>query len=126
MSGQLDYERSDARPGVVFLFAIGLSVLIAVVLVAMGSLFRVLEEHAGGADVAPHALRLESTPPGPRLQAFPSEDLERHRRRQDRLTGTYGWIDVQSGVVRIPIERALELTAERGLPARAERPGEQR
>jgi hypothetical protein len=31
---------------------------------------------------------------------------------------SYGWIDQQKGVVRIPIERAMELTAERGLPVR--------
>jgi hypothetical protein len=29
---------------------------------------------------------------------------------------TYGWVDRKSGVVRMPIERAMELLVERGLP----------
>ncbi len=31
---------------------------------------------------------------------------------------TYGWVDRNTGVVRIPIERAKELILERGLPSR--------
>jgi hypothetical protein len=31
----------------------------------------------------------------------------------------YQWVDEQAGVVRIPIERAMELLAERGLPSRS-------
>jgi hypothetical protein len=36
-----------------------------------------------------------------------------------RLT-TYGWVDPKSGVVRIPVDQAMKLLAERGLPARDE------
>ena len=31
---------------------------------------------------------------------------------------SYGWVDQQAGVVRIPIDRAMELLAQRGLPTR--------
>jgi hypothetical protein len=30
----------------------------------------------------------------------------------------YGWVDRDAGIVRIPIDRAIDLLAERGLPAR--------
>jgi hypothetical protein len=32
---------------------------------------------------------------------------------------SYGWIDRDKGVVHIPIDRAIEILAERGLPVRA-------
>ncbi len=31
---------------------------------------------------------------------------------------SYGWVDQPAGVVRIPIDRAMELLAQRGLPTR--------
>jgi hypothetical protein len=34
------------------------------------------------------------------------------------LLTTYSWIDSKAGIVRIPIERALALVSERGLPVR--------
>ena len=40
------------------------------------------------------------------------------RARQDAELNSYGWIDRSNGVVRIPIERAMDLIAQRGLPAR--------
>jgi hypothetical protein len=35
---------------------------------------------------------------------------------------TYGWIDEQQGVVRLPIERAKDLLLEQGLPVRDQPP----
>jgi hypothetical protein len=57
-------------------------------------------------------------PPEPRLQTDPRGDLLKLRQQDDRLLNSYGWIDRDAGVVRIPIERAMALTAARGLPSR--------
>lgn len=57
-------------------------------------------------------------PPEPRLQAIPVEDVLAYRERMDRLSSSYEWIDSAAGIVRLPIERAKQLVAERGLPAR--------
>ena len=59
-------------------------------------------------------------PPEPRLQTNPREDLRTLRAKEDELLGSYGWVDKNAGVVRIPIEDAMKLTVERGLPARQE------
>ena len=59
-------------------------------------------------------------PPEPRLQTNPREDLRELRAKEDELLGSYGWVDKNAGVVRIPIEDAMKLTVERGLPARTE------
>jgi hypothetical protein len=59
-------------------------------------------------------------PPEPRLQEHPREDLSELRAREDEILSSYGWVDRNAGVVRIPIDAAMKLTLERGLPARAE------
>jgi len=54
-------------------------------------------------------------PPLPRLQVHPVrhwKDFQTSER--DRLE-SYGWMDRASGAVHIPIERAMELIAERGV-----------
>jgi hypothetical protein len=58
-------------------------------------------------------------PPEPRLQTDPRADLRELRVHEDEVLSTYGWVDKGAGVVRIPIEDALKITAQRGLPARA-------
>ena len=38
--------------------------------------------------------------------------------QEEQTLHSYGWVDQQAGVVRIPIDRAMELLAQRGLPTR--------
>jgi hypothetical protein len=56
-------------------------------------------------------------PPAPRLQVTPVLDLKNYRDSQWEQLETYGWVDKEGGVVRIPIERAMDLVLERGLAA---------
>jgi len=60
-----------------------------------------------------------AVPPGPRLQANPERELAAYRAEQAAQATSYGWVDREAGVARIPIERAIDLLAERGLPAAA-------
>jgi hypothetical protein len=55
-------------------------------------------------------------PPEPRLQASPREDLKAMRTREDWTLNHYSWIDRPKGVVEIPIERAIQMVAQRGIP----------
>ena len=62
----------------------------------------------------PTALEMEpQVLPQPRLQLHEHLDLERKRQAEDAILTSYGWVDRKAGVVRIPIERAMELVAER-------------
>ena len=36
--------------------------------------------------------------------------------QRERGLGSYDWVDQKNGVVRIPIDRAMDLVAQRGLP----------
>jgi hypothetical protein len=55
-------------------------------------------------------------PPAPRIQASPAADLRDLRAYEDSELHGYGWVDKQKGIVRIPIERAIELVARQGIP----------
>jgi hypothetical protein len=41
------------------------------------------------------------------------------RQRQSDKLNSYGWVDRSNGIVRVPIERAIDLIVLRGLPALA-------
>jgi hypothetical protein len=55
----------------------------------------------------PEALSQGSKTPVERAQI-----LSEIRANQLKLTSEYGWIDEKKGIVRLPIERAMELTLE--------------
>jgi hypothetical protein len=77
------------------------------------------------AEISPLANTLPERPPEPRLQVSAPLDLNEARAAETATLNSYAWIDEKGGIVRIPIERAMELVARRGLPARAEPPAGQ-
>ena len=60
--------------------------------------------------------------PKPRLQIKGAADLAHLRAAEEVDLDSYGWIDRNSGTVRIPIDRAMEVLVQRGLPTRAPPP----
>jgi hypothetical protein len=66
--------------------------------------------------------------PGYPQSAFPNPKLEEDERGQlngillteDQTLESYGWIDEKSGTVHIPIDRAMDLLVQRGLPVRGQ------
>ena len=58
------------------------------------------------------------TGPHPKLLVNEPANLAEFRAREHEVLTTYAWEDRNSGVVRIPVERAKELLIERGLPVR--------
>ena len=71
-----------------------------------------------------NGVQVVHVPPEPNLQEAPAADLKRFRESEDQILQTYGWVDRQKGIVGLPIDRAIDLLAQRGLPARQE-PGPQ-
>ena len=57
-------------------------------------------------------------PPAPRLQTEPKQDLLDFRAAESATISSYGWVDRNNRIVRIPIADAMKLTLERGLPSR--------
>ncbi len=97
--------------------------IVALVLtVAASSLFVVflfgfLNSVYPGARRHPGELRYEPTP-NPKLQTSPQADLATMQQQDRSVLNSYGWVDRNVGLVRIPISRAMELIVERGLPVR--------
>ena len=109
------YEQSDVRPRGVILLGVGLIVLAAIVLAGLWWMFDVMEASAKRADprVSPLLGEAERAP-GPELE-FKLRYTDFEAADQQRLE-EYGWADRQQKVVHIPIQRAMQLLAERGLP----------
>lgn len=57
-------------------------------------------------------------PPEPRLQESPSNDLHEVRAAAEAALNSYNWVDRQHGIVAIPIDRAIDLVAQRGIPSK--------
>jgi len=55
--------------------------------------------------------------PTPRVQLDDgNQDVADLHQREDLLLAHYSWVDKSQGKMRIPIERAMEIIAQRGLP----------
>jgi hypothetical protein len=52
-------------------------------------------------------------------QTGPDAALRQLRATEDAILTTYGWVDRKNGIVHIPIDRAMDLLLQRGLPTRA-------
>jgi hypothetical protein len=52
----------------------------------------------------------------PMLEVIEGVDLRKDLIGQESQLNSYGWVDEKAGVAHIPIERAMELLVERGLP----------
>jgi hypothetical protein len=99
------------------LFLAGLAIMLIVVSGLMAGLFYWFERDAAEADPAPPALATDDQQtPGPLLQVSPRQDLELMRKREETWLTTPSWIDKERGIARIPIDRAIAVTAEGGLP----------
>ncbi|PYU36445.1 MAG: hypothetical protein DMG31_00985 [Acidobacteria bacterium] len=114
------YERSDASPRGLLYFALIMAAILAATSLSLIWLFKYFQkaENPGSFVAAPFAAE-RPLPPPPRVQPNPREDLQNYYQSQQNLLNSYGWIDRQNGIVRLPIDRAMELLLQRGLPIRS-------
>jgi hypothetical protein len=47
----------------------------------------------------------------------PGQELKATRAAEDLMLNSYAWVDKDKSLVRIPIQRAIDLLAQRGLPS---------
>jgi hypothetical protein len=117
------HETRDAGTGPIILVGLGLAFLVAMVALMIYGILWYLGAHpAFTARVNPMALEDSQIPPRPRLEEHPAIEIQQLHAQEDRILSTYGWMDKKTGVVRIPIDRAMELELERGFPTRKEAP----
>lgn len=112
------HEQDRTPVGAIVKFGLGLGLLMIATLWGLAALFRAWTTRDTSASPA-SGIRRELVLPRPRLQASPKRDLDELRQAEDKALNSYGWIDRDAGQVRIPIDRAMELMVQRGLPFRA-------
>ena len=143
-NGHGDYERRDITTAGVVYFLIGLAVAVVIVYFIADGIFDVLNKHfeAEQTPVSPlvtnapvdtrhmppqygkgydndYEKYLKENFPAPQLEVNERNELNGERLREEDTLSTYGWVDQNAGVVRIPIDRAMDLLAQRGLPVRS-------
>jgi hypothetical protein len=97
-------------------FSVGVLVVTLVAAVIMWWMSTAFKRQEEAMDRAPSPLpeaRLDSIPPGPRLQPAPPRDMDELRARDQEILTTYGWVDPLRGVARIPVDRAITILAEK-------------
>jgi hypothetical protein len=132
-----DFERRDISAAGVIYFLIGLAVFALIMHFIASGLFHFLEKRAESQQTpmsplitnAPVDTRhlnadyrdyLKQNFPSPQLEIDERDQLDQIRMHEEEKLATYDWIDQNAGTVRIPIERAMDLIAQRGLPVRSE------
>lgn len=144
-NGHGDYERRDITVAGVVYFLIGLGVAVIVVYFVANGVFAFLNKRFE-AEQQPLSPLVTSAPkdtrhippqygndyekylkesfPAPQLEVNERTELNGERLREEDTLSTYGWVDQNEGKVRIPIDRAMDLIAQRGLPVRSGVPTE--
>ena len=142
--GHADYERRDIGVRGVYYFLGGLALALVFAYFAINVFFHVLEKRSqtDQAPVSPLAAKapadtrrlppeyktdsegadyenyLRKNFPEPQLETNERTELNKIREREEDTLSTYGYVDENAGTVHIPIDRAMELLAQRGLPTR--------
>jgi hypothetical protein len=119
-SAKRGFELTDIKARTVTFAGLALSAgLMIAGLLLSWALFTLFKAQAPVSDPRPRTfVTLDTTtlPPVPRLQPDPHVVLVPFIRSQDSILASYGWVSKDSGIVHIPIERAMELVVQKGLP----------
>jgi len=115
------HEIRDAKIEPLILIAAGLAITVAIVGVLIYGIFQYLGAHpAASVQANPMSAGNAQIPPAPRIEEHPAIEIQQLHAEEEHTLSTYGWVDKKAGVVRIPIDRAMELQLERGFPTRKE------
>ena len=122
------FEREDLGGKPVYAFIISLVVSGILIYYVLWGMFHFLDayekkQHASKSPLVQYQEDTRTVEPG-KIQQFPEPRLEptelgeydETRLQNEQILNTYGWVDQNAGVVHIPITRAMQLIAERGLP----------
>jgi hypothetical protein len=118
------YEHTDAAVGPVAKFLFWLFVAAIATHFGLAGVYKLLIDQGVRSEASERRYPLAASegprlPPVPRLQQFPRNELYTFSRDERERLGSYGWENKAAGTVHIPIEEAMRLTVERGLPVQA-------
>ncbi len=130
------YEHQDLQVSGILYFLLTIVVVVVICLFGLRGLFAFLDHREKALQPAVNPLLtnvptdtrrisnpdeyLKKTFPDPRLETDERNQLNKETVREEGLLYSYGWVDETAGTVRIPIERAMDLIVQRGLPVRTQ------
>jgi hypothetical protein len=107
------HEQSEVSVRLIVVSLAGLAVVTFLVFVLVVGIFRYFYD----SDKTGEARRQAVIPPEPRIEVAPYEQLQQLRAKEDHILNSYAWVDKENGVVRVPIDRAIDLLSAKGLPS---------
>jgi hypothetical protein len=133
----VSFEERDIKAGTIYWYLFGLGVATAAALVICIFILHFTNNLAVSSDVAPPPSRAalgekQIFPPEPRLQGVPGhisdpqKDLREKLRADNVANEKLEWIDKNAGIAQIPVEDAMKIIAEKGLPAVSPPPAEKK
>lgn len=114
------YEKRDANAKWLFGVVLFLAICGLIMHFVLGGVLGRMEKTPAPRDrwISASQATLASKPPPPRLQLSSTADLKEFRAKEEHDLTTYGWVDKNAGIARVPIDRAMDLVLQRGLPTR--------
>ena len=119
--GLSGYEKSDLPPRWIFWFFVALFAIGIAIHVLIRWQLNALSKAPPPMDSWTVPRRGSMNPPRefPRLQISPAADMEAFRAREEAELNGYAWVDRTAGVARVPINRAMDLLLQKGVPVRS-------
>lgn len=125
-SKQPGYETRDANVGLIVLSGVILAIVVVFSFLYMVWLFKHDVGHINRSRPVPTPLtELDPVPPEPRLRVDAAIDMAALRAYENSFLEGYEWTDASRRTARVPIERAIAIVAEQGLPTYAPPPAEE-
>jgi hypothetical protein len=128
---EMDFEREDLGAKPILIFLLGLIIGCVLVALVLKGLYSYLDRYENHHQPVENPLVQQTTTdtrniekgdirkfPQPRLETDETTEINNFRMQEEQTLNSYGWVDQQAGVTRIPIDRAMVLVAQRGLPTR--------
>lgn len=115
---QVRFEATDISPRGVIFAGFGVLLCLIAIVIVMYLLFSYMRglKARESAPASPLSRQLSRVPPEPRIQVSPPLDYLNMRDEANSELHHYHWIDQQHGIVAIPIDRAMDLITQRGIP----------
>ena len=128
-NADVSFETTDVQVTTIYWYLGALAIAVILSYVVCVFVLRLTTKIAVEFDTPPPMIRQEmgsaydALPPEPRLQGVPGHltdpqtDLRQKVQADTAANEKYGWIDQSSGIAQIPVQDAMKIIAEKGLPA---------
>jgi hypothetical protein len=128
-NADVSFEKADVQVTTIYWYLGALAIAVILSYVVCVFVLRLTTKIAVEFDTPPPTIRQEmgsayqALPPEPRLQGVPGHgtdpqtDLRQKLQADTAANEKYGWIDQSSGIAQIPVQDAMKIIAEKGLPA---------